>query len=106
MTRADAARIIERIRADEIRLHLSPHARQRLRTRHYSPHDVRTILKRHEIETAPAWSEQHQNFKVLLLGKCLEGRPTRLVLGLRENGPCVLVTIMIARDVPRMGKSK
>lgn len=98
MTRKDADQIIARIRADEIALHQTEHARRMVITRGFSPHDVRAILQSHEMETAPEWSEEHQNFKVCLIGKCLEGRPTRLVLGLREDGPCVQVTIMVVRD--------
>jgi uncharacterized protein DUF4258 len=101
MTRTDADRIIARIKADEIQLHQSDHARRQLRSRLFSPHDVRAVLQCHEMEAAPEWSEDHQNHKVCLAGKCLEGRPTRLVLGLREEGPCVLVTIMEVRDKPK-----
>jgi len=105
MTRQEAAGIIARIRGDEIRYYYSKHASQRLASRRYSPHDVRAILCSHEIEDAPAWSDKHQNFKVCLLGQCLEGRPTRVVWGLRENGSCVLVTIM-ERDRPTERRNK
>lgn len=106
MTRKDADRIIERIRADEIQLHQSQHARRQLGARTFSPHDVRAVIRRHEMESAPEWSETHQNFKVRLVGKCLEARPTRVVLGLREDGPCVLTTIMIVRDKPTTRRNK
>jgi hypothetical protein len=98
MTHADADRIIGRIRADEIQLHQTDHFRRTLGARRFSPHDVRAILRAHEMESAPEWDEQHRDYTVCLIGKCLEGRRTRLVLGLREDGPCVAVTIMVARD--------
>ena len=100
MTRADADRIIARIRADEIQLHQTGHFRQTLGARRFSTHDVRAILRAYEMESVPEWDEEHQNFRVCLIGKCLEGRRTRLVLGLREDGPCVSVTIMVVRDGP------
>jgi hypothetical protein len=106
MTRTDAERIIARIRADEIQLHQSEHARRQFSVRNYSPHDLRAILACHEMETAPEWSEERQDYKVCLLGKCLEGRPTRVILGLRQDGPCVLVTIMIVRDRPKNRRNK
>jgi len=101
MTRREAAEIIARIVADEIQLDYSDHARERFSSREYSPHDLRAILRCHEMEAAPKWSDTHQNDEVSLLGKCLEGRPTRVMLGLRQGGPCVLITIMIVRDLPR-----
>src|SRR6266545_6301592 len=106
MTRREADRIIARIRTDGIQLRQSEHARQQLGARRYSPHDVRAILQFHEMETAPEWNEDHQNFEVRLVGKSLEGRPTRLVLGLRESGPSVLVTIMLVRDKRTKGRNK
>jgi hypothetical protein len=56
------------------------------------------------MEFAPAWDEKHRNFKVSLVGKCLEGRPTRAVIGLRTEGPCVLITIMVIRNDARRNK--
>ena len=100
MTRTDAEGIIARILTDEIQLYQSDHARQQFRGRDFSPHDLRAIRRCHEMESAPEWSEEKQNYKVCLLGKCLEGRPTRMVLGFRADGTCVLVTIMVARNRP------
>jgi len=98
MTRKDAERIIARIRGDKIQLHISVHAREQFAKRNYSPHDLRAILRSYELEFAPEWSEKHLDFKVSLRGKCLDGRPTRVVLGLRADGPCILVTIMVIRE--------
>lgn len=105
MTRKEAERIIAQIRADELQYHQSDHARHQLAARVFSPHDVRAILNSHDMAT-PEWSEEHQNFKVELIGKCLEGRPTRVVLGLRTDGPCVLITIMVVSDLPPTRRNK
>jgi hypothetical protein len=94
MTRAEAAVTIERIRVGEIALSWPIHALDRFDGRSYTKHDVQAILKCHVMETAPLWNEEHLEFRVALVGKCLQGRPTRIILGLRQDGPCAFVTIM------------
>jgi len=74
MTRKDAEQIIARIRADEISLQQSRHARQQFSARTYSPHDLRAILDSHEMEAPPEWIEAHQNFKGVFARQLLGGQ--------------------------------
>ncbi len=53
------------------------------------------------IEEPPRSDSRHGNHRVRLLGRCLDGRETRLVVGLWKTGPCVLISIV---DVKARGK--
>lgn len=95
MTRETAQQIVARIRRDEIQIDYSRHARQEMAVHGLSANDVRAIIQCHEMRGAPEFVEEHKNHKVELWGKSLEdGRPIGLIFGLREKGPCVLVTVM------------
>lgn len=106
MTRKDAERIIARIMTFELQLKRSAHARQQFAARAYDRQDLLAILRCHEIESAPEWSEEHQNFRVSVVGKCLAGGPTKIVLGLRQDGACLLVTIMTIRTDPQLRRTR
>jgi hypothetical protein len=107
MTREDAQGLIARISSGEIQINYSRHARQEMAAHGCSPHDVRAIVQFHKMRAAPTWIAEHKNFKVELWGKCLEGRPIGLILGLREEGPCVLVTVMpIERKILSLARRK
>ena len=65
-------------------------------TRGFTAQDVYHLLRSHRLEPGPlALNEKTEAFRVRLLGTCLEGRKTRLVLDLRADGPCTAVTIMM-----------
>lgn len=97
MTRAEAERIISRILADEIGLDRSNHFRDSAGKRGFTMQDVFAVLGSHVMESAPEPEADHTCHRVRLLGRCLEGRPTRVVLALRPLGPCTLITIMVVR---------
>lgn len=74
------------------------HFAQSAGQRSFTMQDVNMILRSHRMEGAPEWKPKHRAFRVRLLGTCLEGRATRLVLDLRAEGPCTLVSIMENRQ--------
>ena len=101
MTREEAEAIIARIARFEIELKRTRHVRERARVREFSNGDVLAVLRMHLTEYAPRWNAKHLSHRVSLRGKCLHGRPTRVILDLHADGRCTLVTIMEVRQVHR-----
>lgn len=99
MDRREAEDIIARIVAGEIPLDRTRHFLEEMWRDGYVDPDVHAIPRTHVIQPAPMWDEKHQNFRLRLLGKCLRGGMTRLVLGLRRDGPQVAITIMPVRFI-------
>lgn len=97
MTGDEAAAIIARIASLELTLSWTTHARERAVARGFTNDDVMAILRSHVTEHAPRWNEKHSSYRISLRGSSLEGRPTRVILDLRQGGHHKLVTIMIAR---------
>lgn len=95
MTRDEAEAIIVRIASFEIPLKRTPHGWERASVRGFSQADVIAILRTHVTEGSPRWNERHSRYRVSLRGKCLRGRPTRVILDLHADGPNTLVTIMV-----------
>ena len=95
MTRERAAQIIRAIQCEELPLHRAEHIWDSKSKHGLKLQDMYAVLRSHRMEAAPKWNREHENYEVALCGKCLEGRPVRLVLGLREKGPCRLITIMV-----------
>jgi hypothetical protein len=94
VTSQEAKSIVESIAKGPTELERSPHFFENCAEEGFTTQDVNAILRSHRIEGAPEWWPKTQAFRVRLLGKCLEGRATRVVLDLRDDGPCTLVTIM------------
>jgi hypothetical protein len=94
VTRERAGQLLARLKRDDLPFYRADHFWQEMKEEGYFIDDVWAILRTHVLEADPEWNELHQNFKVTLRGTCLEGRPTRLLLGLREDGSCSLITIM------------
>ncbi len=101
MTREEAEALIARVVRDEIGLQRSLHARDRMVQRDYTILDVLAVLENHTVVRGPHWSPEHQDHLIVLRGICTEGRPTRVVLALRPQGHCLLVTIMPTRPARR-----
>jgi Domain of unknown function (DUF4258) len=101
VTRDEVEDLVARVLSDEVPLVRSLHAGQRMVERGYSIFDVRAVLQAHELESEPAWNAENRNYEVCLIGECLERRITRVVLGLRREGACVLVTVMQVRRMRR-----
>ena len=101
MTRDEAEAIIVRIASLELPLSWSTHSRERAGTRAFTDPDVIAVLRTHVTEHAPRWNEKHSSHRVSLRGRCLNGRPTRVILDLHPDGHCTLVTVMLARRVSR-----
>jgi hypothetical protein len=95
VTRKDAAAIIVSIAQGPRELVYAAHFWESSGKRGFTAQDVYHILRSHRLEPGPMeWSEKTGAFRVRLIGTCLEGRKTRLVLDLRADGPCTAVTIM------------
>ena len=94
VTRAEALRIVDDIRAGRARIVHTEHFTKRLLSRGYDIQDVQMILGQRRIERTPCYDEKRNNYKVTLRGRSDDGRDTRLVLGLRLNGPNTYVTIV------------
>jgi len=73
----------------------------------FTAQDINPILRSHQMRGAPEWRPANKAFRVRLVGKCLESRPTLLVVDLGTNGPCALVSIMVDNAPPRKtGRAK
>jgi uncharacterized protein DUF4258 len=94
VTSAQASSIIQEILRGRRRLWRSKHLYEKLEERGYTLQDVWKLLKKHVIEGEPTLNKKQGNFEVRLRGKCLDGRDTRLILGIRSYGPSVVVTIV------------
>jgi len=102
LTREDAERILRLILNGEKALERSIHIWQRAESRGYTIQDAYHILRHHrQMTDVPGFSAPHGTHAVRLEGVTLSGVPTRVVLGLREVGPCTLVTIC---RIPRRKK--
>ena len=55
--------------------------------------DIAPILRSHPMLRAPE-AIPNGAARLRLVGKCLEGRRTVLIVDLRAEGPCALVTVM------------
>src|SRR5437867_12135680 len=94
MDRDHASRIIKAILRGERLLERSAHFWEQADVRGYDWLDAQWILRRHDRPVSdPEWDERCGYFKTILEGTILAGRPTRVVLGLREVGACSLITI-------------
>ena len=95
MTRKEAAAIILSIDQGPRELTYAEHFWESSGKRRFTAQDLYYILKSHRMEPGPLGLDQKTGgFRVRLLGNCLEGRATRLVLDLRMEGPCTAVSIM------------
>ena len=101
MTRDEAEAIIARIASLEFALVWSTHARERAGARRFTLADVLAVLRTHVTENAPSWNEKHSRYRVSLRGRCMNGRPTRIILDLDADGHSTLVSIMVAHRIGR-----
>ena len=101
MSPEEASAIIWRIVKHERGFWRSQHFNEMLEQRGYTIADVWKLLKSGVIEVPPRSDARHGNYRVRLFGRCLDGRETRLVVGLWRTGPCVLISIV---DVKARGK--
>lgn len=95
LTRKEAAAVILSIVQGPHELSFTAHFLESSGKRGFTAQDVYYILRSHLMEPGPPEMRTTTTaFRVRLLGKCLEGRKTRLVLDLRAEGPCIAVSIM------------
>lgn len=97
MTRKEAAAIILSISQGPRELTYAEHFWESSGKRRFTAQDLLYyILRSHRMEPGPLVLDPMTGaFRVRLMGKCLEGRKTRLVLDLRMEGPCTAVSIMV-----------
>lgn len=103
MTSEEASAIIRSILMDKTRLWRSAHFHKRLEARGYTIADVWKLLRTHTLEGNPKPNRGRGNHEVRLRGRCLDGRDTRLVLGISETGPCIAISII---DIKGRGKKR
>ena len=101
MSPGEAAAILQRIAKHDEGIWRSKHFNEMLEERGYTIADVWQLLKRGVIEGHPVSDKQHGNHRVRVVGSCLDGRRTRLVVGLWKTGPCILISIV---DLTARGK--
>ena len=95
MTRKEAAAIILSISQGPRELTYATHFWESSGKRRFTAQDVYYILRSYVMEPGPLVLDQTTGaFRIRLLGACLEGRKTRLVMDLRVEGPCTAVSIM------------
>src|SRR6266699_1410408 len=94
MTGTEAETIIQNILSGLRELERSDKFFDELLQEGFTVQDINPILRSHRMLGAPEWVPDKNAFRVRLLGTCLEGRPTLLIVDVRPTGPCSLVTIM------------
>lgn len=97
MTRKEAEMLIAGIVAGEVPLDRKKHFTDKMLADGFGIQDVFGVLRAPSSMTAPQLDEEHRNYKVEIVGKDMDGRRTKVVVGLRSEGPCVGITIMLAR---------
>lgn len=97
----EAVSIIGQIVKGEVALLRAAHLHERLERRQYTMQDVWKLLRTGGLDGSPRASRKHGNYKVRLIGRCLDGRETRLVLGLWRTGPCTVISIVDVRGKGR-----
>ncbi len=101
MTRQEAVKIIDQILAGDALIFRARHFTDRLIEQDYIMSDARKLLRERNIEREPEHSDEDDSYEVRLRGRSSDGRDTRLVLGLRERGNNVYVTII---DIEHVGR--
>jgi len=94
MTCKEAEAVIQSVLSGPRELERSDKFIEELIEEAFTIQDVNPILRSHRMLGAPEWMPEKNAFRVRLLGSCLDGRPTLLIVDLRPVGPCSLVTIM------------
>ena len=96
MTRNEAEQMVAKITSGLIPLERTDHFFGELAQDGFGVQDVLGILRTDSSMSLPKLSEEHQNFKVEVIGEDMDGRRSKVVLGLRADGPCVGITVMPA----------
>jgi len=94
MTRREAATIIQAMLAGKRDYDRSRHFLENCAEERFTAQDINPILRSHYMKDAPEKMASGAH-RVRLIGKCLEGRETLMVIDLRHEGPCALVSIMV-----------
>ncbi len=106
MTGEDAEGIIRRILDGSMKCRRPDHFWKALHDERFIAQDINPILRSHILRGAPEWIEVRHAFRVRLVGKCLRGRPSLLVVDLRVDGPCTLVSIMVDNASPKQRRAR
>ena len=96
MTRKEAKELVDKIASGAIPLERTDHFLDEMGIDGFGMQDVFGILRTPSSMSLPKFSEEHQNFKVEVVGNDMDGQRSRVVLGLRADGPCVGITVMPA----------
>lgn len=105
MTRTEAEEIIRAIRAGTRDYDRPKHFWDECEQEKFTVQDIGPILQSHTMRGAPQ-KTPYGFYRVRLIGKCLEGRRTLLVVDLRAEGTCALVSIMEDKAAPRTPRRK
>lgn len=82
MNPEEALAVIKKIVKCDLGFWRSRHFNDMLETRGYTVADVWKLLKSGKLDGHPRPDSQHGNHRVRISGRCLDGRETRLVIGL------------------------
>ena len=93
MTRKEAEAIIESMLSGSRDYERTAHFWENCFQEGFTLQDVNPILRSHTMRGAPE-ARRGGVWRVRIVGTCLEGRRTLLVLDLQSEGPCALVSIM------------
>lgn len=105
MNRQEAEAIIRSILDGPRPLDRTGHFMENLTEEGFTLQDINPILKSHSVRGAVE-ARPNGTYRMRLIGKCLEGRPTLLVMDLRVEGPCTLVSIMEDKASPGSKKRR
>jgi hypothetical protein len=100
MTRKEAAVIVGEMASGSRSYGRPKHFWDECSQEGFTVQDINPILRSHSMRGAPE-ALANGAHRVRLSGKCLEGRRTILVVDLRPEGECALVSIMVDNYSPR-----
>lgn len=93
--------ILEALTRGKAVLERSHHFSDRMLERGYTMMDIYRIIRQGTLRGRATWNAKHANHEIQLEDNSLDGRLTRVILGLRRGGPCIGVTVIEVKDARR-----
>jgi hypothetical protein len=86
---------IQRLLAEDEKVGLPTHARERLLERNVTTDDVLNVLRSGVVSSDPTWDERHKNWKYTVKGTDCERVPLGIVIALEPwNCRITLITVL------------
>jgi hypothetical protein len=96
LTPVEAYEAIQKLLESRDSISFTPHARKRMRERHFNVDDVRRVLMHGTVSGSPAWDETFQNWRYKVTGVDYDNVPLVLIIALEP--PLGRLTVITGTD--------